>query len=467
MFVAAFVVRLLIAPDVGSYGDLGIFEGWAERLAAVGPHKFYYEGYFADYPPGYLYVLWVLGEIWAAPGYLLKLPALVGDLALAWIAGTLAARLAPAELCERWPVRTLVAAAVLFNPAVIALSAVWGQVDVVPAVFVLWSLLLLFTGPQSLRREVAAFLLFAVGVAMKPQAGFVLPVMLYALYRRYLHHRSHPDLIRGARNIALSGVLSLGLWSVSGLAFGLGPIELVRFYKHSASAYPVTSANAFNLWGMVGFWRPDSTYRLVGALALLAGVAYVLWAAHRAIERGTDEARALMVAAVCTSLLAYTFLTRMHERYMFLSLAVLAPLAFERRFRRALGGLSALFILNLWWPYAYFNSKGNFEDLRVQPLFDWIYGADFAIDTWQKKLWSLAVVAITLALVWRGPRWVAELGPPQRRETPHADVTPPAAGSLANPADDVPSSARRSSRPADANQASTVVPSARTARYLL
>ena len=52
--------------------------------------------------------------------------------------------------------RALVAAAVLFNPAVIALSAVWGQVDSVPAMFVLWSLLLLFTGPPSLPRELAA-----------------------------------------------------------------------------------------------------------------------------------------------------------------------------------------------------------------------------------------------------------------------------------------------------------------------
>ena len=137
------------------------------------------------------------------------------------------------------------------------MSAVWGQVDAVPAMFVLWTLLLLYTGPQSLKREIAALLIFAVAIAMKPQEGFVLPVMLYALYRRYLHRQPAGGVFDGALSIAISGALSLGLWAVSGLAFGLGPVGLVHFYSKSASVYPYTSANAFNLWGAVGFWQPD------------------------------------------------------------------------------------------------------------------------------------------------------------------------------------------------------------------
>jgi Gpi18-like mannosyltransferase len=422
MFGLAFLIRVVIAPHVGFYGDLRLFQMWATRLDEVGPHRFYVEGQFADYPPGYLYVLWLIGKISSPPGYLLlKLPAILADLGLAWIAGTFAARMAPASLKERLPVRALAAAAVLFNPAVIALSAVWGQVDVVPAMFVLGSLLLLFTGSQSLRREIAAFLLFAVAIAMKPQAGFVLPVMLYALYRRYLRHRPRHELIDGALAIALTGVLSLGLWAVSGLAFGLGPVSLIRFYRHSASVYPVTSANAFNLWGALGFWRNDSsgdhvmTIAGISALHLatllfVAGVVAVIWSAHRAIQRGADETRVLAVAAAASGLLAYTLLTRMHERYMFLSLACLAPLVLVRPLRLAYAGLSALFILNLWYPFAYFNSQWRVEDFHNQPWFDWIFGS-FANDTWQKKVWSLAVTAIAIALAWRGVRWAAQWEP--------------------------------------------------------
>jgi len=176
MFSVGFLIRVLIAPYIGFYGDLRLFRIWASRLGEVGPHSFYVQGQFSDYPPGYLYVLWLIGKLSATPGYLLlKLPAILADLGLAWIAATLAVRIAPTSLKERLPVRALVVAAVLFNPAVIALSAVWGQVDAVPALFVLSSLLLLFTGPRSLRREIAAFMLFAVAIAMKPQSGFVLP----------------------------------------------------------------------------------------------------------------------------------------------------------------------------------------------------------------------------------------------------------------------------------------------------
>ena len=255
MFALAFLLRLALAPHFGFKGDLRLFDAWAGRLAEVGPRHFYVEGQFQDYPPGYLYVLWLVGKLSASPGYvLLKLPSMLADLGLAWFAATLGARIAPASMRSRLPVRALVAAAVLFNPAVIALSAGWGQVDSVPAMFVVLSLLLLFTGSRaSLAREVAGLLSFAVAVAMKPQAGFVLPVLLYALWRRHLRGRRGQVLADGFLELGVVGMPAVLLWAVSGLAFGLGPVELVRFYRHSASLYPVTSANAFNFWGAFAF----------------------------------------------------------------------------------------------------------------------------------------------------------------------------------------------------------------------
>lgn len=404
LFAVAFLVRVLIAPYTGFYEDLRLFQTWATRLGAVGPHRFYVPGQFQWQSPGYLYVLWLIGKISATPGYLLlKLPSILADLGLAWIAGTLAARLAPDSLRERLPVRALVAAAVLFNPAIIALSAVWGQVDAVPTLFVLWSLLLLFTGPRSLRRDIAAFLLFAVSVAIKPQAAFVLPVMLYALYRRYLHRRPRPEVVDGALSIALIGALSFGFWAVSGLPFGLGPVPLLRFNKDWAAVYPVTSANAFNLWGAIGFWRSDSIVRYIGMLAFLAAVGYVLWRVHRALERGADEARLLTVAAVVVSLLAYTLLTRVHERYMFLSLLVLAPLVFARPLRLGYVALSALFVLNLWYAFAYFNSQYGVQDFHYEPWFGWLFGGYRT--TVQTRFWSLTVTAVALTTAAAGLRW--------------------------------------------------------------
>ena len=259
MFGVALLVRLLVAPYTGFWGDLAVYRSWVTRLHDVGLHDFYGSGPPAEYPPGYLYVLWLISHVSTTPGYLLlKLPSLVADLGIAWIAGTYAARLAPQQIKERWPVRTLVAAAVLFNPAVLALSSVWGQVDAVPAMFVLWSLLLLIASPPRLRYEIAAFLLFAVAISIKPQSAFVVPVMLYVLYRRHLYRRSLSEVIDGALRIGLIGAVSVGAWLVSGLPFGLGPVSLVRFNDDAANNHAFTSANAFNLWGVVGFWRNDS-----------------------------------------------------------------------------------------------------------------------------------------------------------------------------------------------------------------
>ena len=65
----------------------------------------------------------------------------------------------------------------------------------------------------------------------------------------------------------------------------------------------------------------------------------------------------------------FVLLTRMHERYMFVSLALLAALAFARPLRRSYVALSGLFLLNLWYPFAFFNSQWGVEDFHDQPWF--------------------------------------------------------------------------------------------------
>jgi Gpi18-like mannosyltransferase len=415
MFSLGLVVRVSVAPYVGFYEDLHLFQTWATRLSAVGTHRFYVPGEFQWQSPGYLYVLWAIGNISAVPGYLLlKLPSVLADLGLAWVAGTFADRLAPVSMRERWPVRALVAAAVLFNPAVIALSAVWGQVDALPTLFVLWSLLLLFTGPRSVGRDIGAFLLFAVAIAIKPQAAFAFPVMIYALYRRYLHGRPRAQLFDGVLSIALIGAPAFALWAISGLSFGLGPLSLFRFNKQWAALFPYTSANAFNLWGAIGFWRHDSTgdhvlrvagipAYYVGTLLFVAALALVLWRVDRALNGGADEARLLTVATVVVSLLAFTLLTRVHERYLFLSLLCLAPLVIARPLRLAYAGLSGLFVLNLWYAFAYYNTQDHVQAFHYEPWFSWIFGGYG--DTWQNKFWSLTVTAAAFALAVTGLRW--------------------------------------------------------------
>ena len=61
------LLRLVLALVTDGYPyDMSCFVAWGDKLAAEGPAAFYSDGYFADYPPGYLWVLGLVGAIRAA-----------------------------------------------------------------------------------------------------------------------------------------------------------------------------------------------------------------------------------------------------------------------------------------------------------------------------------------------------------------------------------------------------------------
>ncbi|MBA3626714.1 MAG: hypothetical protein H0W60_03120, partial [Chloroflexi bacterium] len=56
-----FTIAYILFPGSGFESDLNSFSSWARTLADFGPGGFYANAGFADYPPGYLYVLWAVG----------------------------------------------------------------------------------------------------------------------------------------------------------------------------------------------------------------------------------------------------------------------------------------------------------------------------------------------------------------------------------------------------------------------
>src|SRR5699024_8612842 len=102
---SALALRLVLALVTEGYPyDMSCFVAWGEKLAAQGPANFYSEGYFADYPPGYLPVLGLVALLRGALSlsyespltYLLLalVPALC-DAAAAWLVWRVAAHSMP------------------------------------------------------------------------------------------------------------------------------------------------------------------------------------------------------------------------------------------------------------------------------------------------------------------------------------------------------------------------------------
>ncbi|HVA34578.1 MAG TPA: hypothetical protein VNG31_10550, partial [Candidatus Baltobacteraceae bacterium] len=66
LLVVGFVLRLLFIGNDGFKNDVQTFEAWALSLSSHGFAKFYATAGFADYPPGYFYILAAVGNFWNA-----------------------------------------------------------------------------------------------------------------------------------------------------------------------------------------------------------------------------------------------------------------------------------------------------------------------------------------------------------------------------------------------------------------
>lgn len=452
LFAVGLGLRLVLARGGGFPFDMSSFAGWAERLASTGPWDFYPptgDDFFVDYPPGYLYVLWGLGAVARAAGrgappvFWIKMPPIVADLALAWLVGQLASRLAPAG--RRLPVRGIAAAAILLNPAVFFVSAVWGQADSVLAVLVVGAFLCIGTGRPSLRREGAGMALLAAAVATKPQALFVLPVVLLVLVWRHVRGAetggAFGSLTRAGGRLAAIALIGAGAGLAVLAPFRMWPADALDFYSRAADTYPYTSVFAFNLWGTVAFWRADLGPQaletggvpvLYVGLALFAAAALVVLArAWRALSDGQHEGRVLVFGGVAITLVAFAALTRIHERYLFLAVALLASLVAFRWLRWALAALSVLYLVNVFFPYVYYLDYVGRPAPKLGGAFDAFYGTD--IGGLRLKILSGVIAFACLVVAWFGWRRLevsgvvegARPGPAPTVATPPVAAEPP------------------------------------------
>ena len=127
-------LRLVLALVTEGYPyDMSCFVAWGDKLAAESPAAFYSEGYFADYPPGYLWVLGLVGAIRAAlhiayeskwTYFLLALVPSLCDCAGAALVYTTARRGRVGE-----HMALVLAAFTAFNPLLLFDTGVWKQID--------------------------------------------------------------------------------------------------------------------------------------------------------------------------------------------------------------------------------------------------------------------------------------------------------------------------------------------------
>ncbi|GAC1671928.1 MAG: hypothetical protein NVS9B8_14930 [Candidatus Limnocylindrales bacterium] len=339
----AVLVRAVLLPTAGLPGDLDQFVLWVHGLA-IGPLGHAYDQNLS-FPP-------VMAYVWAAlaalePAFrtvttsadpairaIMKVPASLADLALGLVV------VWHLRATPRWAI--LGSAAILLHPAVIDVSAWWGQYE---SIYVLGGVVAYVLAVRGHSLWAAGTL--AVALMTKPQAlPFLVPFGAWFLAR---------DGWRGALRAAIVGVTVIALLWLPFLAAGGIQGYARNLGQYQGDIFAILSLRAWNLWWLVqelfagGQFVSDQgaiagplTLRTVGyGLALLGEVA-VFGLVYRA-----RSPRALAYGLAAAVLVAFCLLTTMHERYAFGALAFLVLAFPDRRAAWLALAFGVVFTVNL------------------------------------------------------------------------------------------------------------------------
>lgn len=323
--LAAFVFRIILSGFYkGFVVDVNCFIGWSEMVFNDGIGAFYTSPTFHDYPPGYMYVLWIIGAIrslFNLTSYssyiavvLIKMPAIICDILMGYVIYKIASE----KLSEY---KSLLCSMIfMFSPAVFINSTVWGQVDSVLGLFVLLTVYYIYKKKMPL-----AYFSFCIGFLIKPQMGFVAPILALAIIEHvFMNKFSWKKFFYNL----FTGLASIGFTVLAIVPFGFK--EVVNQYVSTISSYQYASVNAYNFWTMLGKnWISQDMYFLgipmklwgtvfiVATYALVAVFWFMCWR-----KRKKDRTKYFFMAAFAI-IGIFTLSVRMHERYMFPAIALI------------------------------------------------------------------------------------------------------------------------------------------------
>jgi Gpi18-like mannosyltransferase len=343
----AFMVRFAFFSNQGYAAvDTRDFMAWFQTAADYGPRTFYTRTW-CDYPPFNIYFFWVFGLLAKSLSlfgtslftYVMKLPSNLFDMATAFLIFAFVRKRLDFKMA------LLATALYAFNPAVIFNAAVWGQFDAIYTFFLVLSLMLALASKPEL-----SAVTFTLGILTKPQGIALAPLIAFLILKKYRlqWRRLLTSLIAVAATVFV--VIIPFEWS--------NPVTfLANIYFGAYGGYAYTSVNAFNLWAIGGLWILETPvlfatgWILFGALA-----AFVLYVLHKRF--GASGELLVLFSAFILFFGFFMLPTRIHERYLFPALSVLALMfPFLKKTRLIYGVLSATCLVNQAYVLHFLNSN--------------------------------------------------------------------------------------------------------------
>lgn len=176
----------------------------------------------------------------------------------------------------------------------------WGQVDATYTALLVWSVYFVLA-----RRDIPAWVLFALALSFKLQAIFLLPWLALAFVLQKQRWRA-----------VATGASVFLLTYVPALLAGRSPGSLAGIYVAQAQGYKHLTDRAANLYQ----WIPDSLYDPVAAAGVILAVGIVALLCvlylHRARYVDRPEVWLVQIAAAFAVLVPFV-LPAIHERYFY------------------------------------------------------------------------------------------------------------------------------------------------------
>lgn len=367
IFGVALLIRMIAAAVYkGNETDMNCFLLWSQSVFSDGLKNFYLSESFHDYPPGYMYILYVVGAIramfsWAwdstASIVLTKMPAIIADMATGWLIYKIACK----RLKETGA--AILSAVYLLCPMVILDSAVWGQTDSVFTVFILLMCYLI-----SEKKLIPSYFVFAISILIKPQSLFFTPVLICGIIDQVFVEDFNWN--KFFKNLGL-GIVAILMIGVLMMPFGFS--EALKQYTGTLSSYEYASINAYNFWNMLGLnWASQYDkllgiqYKTWGTICIVATVIIALIINYRC-KKNPGKYYYIGGFVVTT---VFMFAVRMHERYIFPAMVMFLA-AFAMRLRKEIYILYSLICTIAFYNAAYvlfIYDNNNFDPKAPVPI---------------------------------------------------------------------------------------------------
>ena len=339
----AFIIRFILFPIPGYEVDLNTFSSWFGTAAQYGPRIFYNVVSWCDYPPFNVYIFWGLGSIantysiFGTPQmfYLIKLLPSLFDIA------TTAVIFVYLRKQTKFSTSLLVAILYVFNPAIIINSAVWGQFDSIYTFFLLASITLFLSSKPKL-----SIVFLVISLLTKPQSIAIVPLMVFLVFKKYGWKTLLTSLLAG---IVTAFVVIIPFEWNNPIVF------LSNIYFGALEGYAYTSVNAFNFWAFGGLWVRETTILFAtGWLLFVALVGFVLFTVQKRFH--ISEQLLVLFSAFILFFGFFMLPTRIHERYLFPALSMLAlSIPFLKKMRPIYIVLSFTCFINQLYVLYYLN----------------------------------------------------------------------------------------------------------------